>query len=394
MNKDDQKVNTTWYRDLSEQVKENKYIIHEYFDLELARQIIEKVIRYLDVSYFRPRYIGFNNYPNRNNPEVPLIFASNHSGMAFPWDGIILASGIYEMFNYGPKCFRPLASPMLSESVLMNPYLYKNLWKLVGSVDASFLNFETMMHQNDHNVLIYPEGIDGIGKGFNLRYQLQRFSSSFITLSIKYKTDIIPIHTVNGEFINPLAYKSNRINKLVNKIGVPYLPLGPVSALMPFQPWIFYAALPAKLTYVLGKRISPYKMTDKPIDQLSYEEVSAINARVKAEMQKQLNEAARKYGNSPYKMKEFIALNIKNIRKFPFNFPFGWFLLFAEFRRVWHKYKGKDVPLKVGFLSSLRILITQPFNIWYFIPIIGWIPILIKGITIRRKSSKKANETK
>ena len=393
MDINDQKTDTSWYKDLSEQVESNKYIIDEYFDLELARQIIEKVICYLEISFFRSRYIGFENYPERNNPKVPLIFASNHSGMAFPWDGIILASGVYKMFDYGPKCFRPLASPMLSESVLMNPYLYKNLWKLVGSVDASFLNFETMMHQNDHNVLIYPEGVDGIGKGFNHRYQLQRFSSSYITMSIKYKTDIIPIHTVNGEFINPLAYRSKRVNKLVNKIGVPYLPLGPVSALMPFQPWIFYAALPANLTYVMGKKISPYKMTDKPIDQLSHEELSSINDSVKAEMQNQLNEAVEEHGQSPYNMKEFIALNFKHIRKFPYNFPFGWFLVFSEFKRVWRKYKGKDVPLKLGFLSSLRILITQPFNIWYFIPIIGWIPILIKGITIRKRNRKKAEKT-
>jgi 1-acyl-sn-glycerol-3-phosphate acyltransferase len=375
-----------WYKDLSGQIEGNKHIISDYFDLDFTKEIVDKVITCLEKTYFRPRFIGFDKYPKRNNPDVPLIFSSNHSGMAFPWDGIVLASAVYEMFDYGPKSFRPLASPMLSESVLMNPYLYSNLWKLVGSVDASFLNFETMMHQNDHNVLIYPEGIGGIGKGFNHRYHLQRFSSSFITLSIKYQTDIIPILTVNGEFINPLAYKSAWINKLVNKIGVPYLPLGPVSALMPFQPWIFYSALPAKLTYILGERISPHTMTDKSIDEISYEEIVDIKEKVRTEMQRQLSEAVLVYGNSPYEMKEFISLNLKHIRKFPYYFPFGWPLLFSEFQRAWKKRQGKKVHLKLGFLSSLRIMFTQPFNIWYFIPLIGWIPILMKGITIRKKN--------
>ncbi len=389
MNQKGRKTNDTWYHDLSSKVEGNMFIINEFFDLEFAKNIVDKVVLHLEESYFRPRFIGFENFPARNNPDVPLIFASNHSGMAFPWDGIVLASGVYKMFNYGPKSFRPLTSPMLSESVLMNPFLYKNLWKIVGSVDASFLNFETMMHQNEHNVLIYPEGVDGIGKGFNRRYQLQRFSSSFITLSIKYKTDIIPIMTVNGEFINPLAYKSNWINKLVNKIGVPYLPLGPVSALMPFQPWIFYSALPAKLTYVLGERISPYKMTDKNIDKLSYGELVAIKEKVRAKMQENLNDAVRKYGKSPYKMKEFFAVNFRNIRKFPYNFPFGWVLIFSEFKRVWKKHPGKEVNLRLGFLSTLRILFTEPFNIWFYIPIIGWIPILWKGISIRKKKKKR-----
>ena len=106
-------------------------------------------------------------------------------------------------------------------------------------------DFETMMLQNEHNLLIYPEGVPGIGKGFNKRYQLQRFSSSFITMSIKYRTDIVPILTVNGEFINPYAYRSQVLNNLVNKIGVPFLPVGLVSLLIPFQPWIFYMGFPA-----------------------------------------------------------------------------------------------------------------------------------------------------
>ena len=100
-----------WYTDLSAAAQENRKIIYEYFDLAFTKAIIEKVIVYLNKYYYRPRFIGFEDMPSRNNPEVPLIFASNHSGMAFPWDGIILASGIYEMFDYGPDSIRPLASP-------------------------------------------------------------------------------------------------------------------------------------------------------------------------------------------------------------------------------------------------------------------------------------------
>ncbi|MCK5703126.1 MAG: hypothetical protein KAI29_18315, partial [Cyclobacteriaceae bacterium] len=81
-----------WYSDLSEQAANNKHIVHEYFDLKFTKHIISKVIKYLSDYYFRAMFIGFENMPQRNNPEVPLIFASNHSGMAFPWDGIILAS--------------------------------------------------------------------------------------------------------------------------------------------------------------------------------------------------------------------------------------------------------------------------------------------------------------
>lgn len=384
---DTQKTSTknNWYKDLSPAAQNNKKIVNEFFDLEFTKGVIEKVIVYLKKYYYRPKFVGFEDMPGRNNPDRPLIFASNHSGMAFPWDGIILASGIYEMFDYGPDSMRPLASPMLSESTLMNPYLHDNLWKIVGSVDASFLNFETMMHQNDHNLLIYPEGVPGIGKGFNHRYQLQRFSSSFITMSIKYRTDIIPILTVNGEYINAYAYKSSILNKLVNKIGVPFFPIGFVSLFIPFQPWVFYMGFPAKLTYVLGKKIKPYEMTNKAIDELSYDELVEIKETVRTEMQKQLHEAVAKYGKSPYHLREFISINLKNIWKMPYSMPFGWPLLFEYFNKQWKKNKIDEKPLKLGFLSTIKIIFQSPKQLFFYLPIIGWIPLLIKGL---KKKSK------
>jgi 1-acyl-sn-glycerol-3-phosphate acyltransferase len=374
-----------WYNDLSIEARDNMGIIHEYFDLEFTKGIIKKVINHLSEYYFRPRFIGFENMPSRNNPDVPLIFASNHSGMAFPWDGIILAAGVYEMFNYGPDSFRPLASPMLSESILMNPYLHENLWKIVGSVDASFLNFETMMLQNEHNLLIYPEGVPGIGKGFNKRYQFQRFSSSFITMSIKYKTDIVPVLTINGEYINPFAYRSGWANRIVNKIGVPFFPVGFVSLFLPLQPWIFYMGFPAKLTYVLGKAIKPYEMTDKSLNELSYEELVSIKEAVRADMQAQLSDAVKKYGKNPYHIREFVGKTVRNIGRFPYTMPIGWPLLFAYFNILWKKNKIDEKPLKLGFLSTLKIIFLSPKQLLFYLPVIGWIPLLIRGIRKRPK---------
>ncbi len=374
-----------WYTDLSEAARKNMGIVHEYFNIDFTRQLIKLVINLLSHYYFRSRFIGFENMPKRNNPEVPLIFASNHSGMAFPWDAIILAAGVYEIFDYNNESMRPLASPMLSESKLMNPYLHDNLWKTVGSVDASFLNFETMMMQNDHNLLIYPEGVPGIAKGFNHRYKLQRFSSSFITMSIKYRTDIVPILTVNGEFVNPVAYKSSLLNKLVNKLGVPFFPVGPISLLIPIQPWVFYMGFPARLTYILGKSISPYKMTDKSIENLSYEELVEIKERVRKEMQAQLDEAAAKYGKNPYKIWDFLVSVFSNPGKFPYTMPFGWPLLFEQFNKWWYGNKTLEKPFKPGFISSLTIVFKSPKLIFFYLPILGWIPILIKGLQKPRK---------
>ncbi|MCK5370690.1 MAG: hypothetical protein KAQ62_19135, partial [Cyclobacteriaceae bacterium] len=202
----------------------------------------------------------------------------------------------------------------------------------------------------------------------------------FITMSIKYKTDIVPILTVNGEYINAYAYRSGWLNKLVNKIGIPFFPVGLISLFIPLQPWIFYMGFPAKLTYVLGNAIKPYEMTDKSIDELSYEELVEVKEKVRSNMQQQLNVAVEKYGKRPYRLREFFSITFKNLDKLPYSMPFGWPLIFEHFNILWKKNKIDEKPLKLGFLSSLRILFQSPKQLFFYLPIVGWIPFLIKGL--------------
>ena len=76
-----------------------------------------------------------------------------------------------------------------------------------------------MMEANTSDVLIYPEGVPGIAKGFNRKYELQRFSSSIVRMAVKHKTDIIPVATVNAEYINPLSFSFDGVNRIVKKLA-------------------------------------------------------------------------------------------------------------------------------------------------------------------------------
>jgi hypothetical protein len=60
--------------------------------------------------------------------------------------------------------------------------------------------------------------------------------------------------------------------------------------------------------------------------------------------------------------------------------PFGWPLLFENFNLSRKKNKIDDKSFKLGFLSSLRIIFQSPKQLFYYLPIIGWIPLLIKGL--------------
>ena len=379
-------------RDLSESelallIEENKKIYTEYYDFSYLKSVMKNVSDFIDKYYFRSRFIGFENIPQRNNPDRPLIYACNHSGMAFPWDAMMFGVGLLKLNNYDTfNSVRGLTAPMLSKSPLMNPYLIENLWKKAGGVDATTLNFETMMQYKESNVLIYPEGVPGIGKGFNRRYHLQRFATSFIRMSLKYKTDIIPISTVNGEYINPYSYKSTKVNRIVNKIGIPFLPLGLSTLGIILQPWVFYCAFPAKLTYVMGKRIKPYEMTDKPFEKIEREDLVRIANTVRRQMQQELIEAVRKYGQNPYEAKEVLSITLKNLSKAFYFYPWGWPLLFLEHERLYKKSKGNPVNMKIRFLSFIKMIFRNPRVMVFYLPIIGWIPIIWQILARKSKS--------
>lgn len=365
-------------------VRANQKTVTQLADRAFAVNLVKQVLDPLDQCYFRSEFIGFDPFPERNNPDRPLIFASNHAGMAFPWDGIIFTSQLLKRNGFDfSRSVRALTAPMLSQTTLMNPFLVADFWKRVGSVDATSLNVETMMHDNDTHVLIYPEGVPGIGKGFDKRYRLQRFATSFVRVSLKYRTDIIPFATVNGEYINPYAYHSAAVNKIANKIGIPFLPLGLMTALIPFQPWLFYFGFPAKLTYVMGKRIKPYEMLDKPLDKITEAEVQDLTERVRRQMQEELTQAVRTYGGRPYAAKEFFVNCGKNVKKFPYFLPFFWPSLFAEVER--RSRENDNGQWDLSLLSGIKAFLKRPLSFAFFLPILGWIPILWRGYTSKPK---------
>jgi len=366
-------------KELQKLIDDNKNIYNEFFDFNYLKSIVVNFCDLPDQFYFRSRFIGFENMPERNNPDKPLIYASNHSGMAFPWDAMVFGAGLLQMNDYDMrKSVRGLAAPMLSQTKLMQPYQIDNMWKRLGGIDATTLNFETMMQYQDSNVLIYPEGVPGIAKGFNKKYQLQRFSTSFIRMSIKHKTDIIPVSTVNAEYINPYSYNSNAVSRMVNKIGIPFLPLGLSLILLPLQPWSFYMAFPANLIYVKGDRIKPYELTNKPFEELTREDLLEITDQVKKQMQNDLDLAVEKYGKRPYHFRGFFKSIFKKPFKIPYILPSGWPLMMLEHERQFLKGDGKPVKMNFRFFSLLVWLFKTPHSIFFYIPVIGWIPLIIR----------------
>jgi 1-acyl-sn-glycerol-3-phosphate acyltransferase len=379
-------------------IEDNKYIYDEHFDIKFVRNLNESFFKMLSESYFRAELIGFDEPIKRNSPERPVILASNHSGMAFPWDAMVFGCMMYDKFDYHqPSLFRVLTSPMLSQTPAMHPYFMTDAWKLAGGIDAKYLNFETMMQlpADGGNLLIYPEGVPGIGKGFNRKYQLQRFATSFVRMSIKYKTDIISYSTVNAEYVAPLMYSWDWLNRQINKIGVPFLPLGPLTLLLLF-PFAFYLAFPCKMRFVMGRRISPWLWSDKPYEELTDDDINVACDRVREMMQEDLTAAVAEHGRAPYKLGEFFGSMWRNLKHFPYNTPLGWAFLFHDIERQWLHEGGKEgqkeVKTYTGFGAIFRFIWRAPITIAYFIPFFGWLILVMYGkVKWKRKNKRKAD---
>ena len=350
------------------------------FDRSYVKSMAQAILSPLAHRYFHAEMHGFDTLPSRPNPEKPLLFASNHSGMAFPWDAIVFESLWLERCDFDVNAApRPLAAPMLNGMKFMAPYELPNFWRKAGCIDANTPNFEAMMEANTSDVLIYPEGVPGIAKGFNRKYELQRFSSSIVRMAIKHKTDIIPVATVNAEYINPLSFSFDVINKFVKKLGLPFLPLGPLVALIPLQPWVFYMALPARLTYVAGEPIKVYEWVDDP-DSLTLSDYRELAEKVRVQMQTHLDESVAKFGANPYEKPNNPTITTHASKGAWWKFiPFFWPLWFWGHRlKYLANPDASSEHANPSFWDLLKALFKSPRLFAYYLPIIG---LLLLGIT-------------
>jgi len=369
-------------------INANKGIYTAYFDKRYAQSVAEDILGPIIDVYFRAEFIGFNKKPERINGS-PQIYASNHSGMAFPWDGIVFKAGIWRHFNKNLNhSVRTLTAPALSHFHLMNLYLVPDFWKKVGAVDANFLNFETMMQYPEGHVCIYPEGIPGIAKGFNKRYQLQKFSTSAIRMALKSGSDIVPVSVINGEYINPFSYSVSWVNKIAQVLGLPFFPVGITTPLIIFFPWIFYFAFPCNLKYVRGKSIQLRNWIKKPYNTLTDEEIEDLRDKVQIQMQFELNAARKIHGRSPFKIWDWVKTGFRQIKQFPYHIPIFWPTIF-QYHDKWHQKNPTGTFKKPkGILGLFKMLLATPFSIFFFLPVIGWLPILYRGY--KQRLFKKA----
>ena len=346
------------------------------FDATASEAFARSVVDLLNDVYFRTRLVGFDDWEERARPGAPVIFVSNHSGMALPWDAVAFVGALFRRFGYAPeRSLRTLISPFFTRVRLLRLYQIPDVLTRAGGVEATYQNFEAAMRLGRGHVLIYPEGLRGIGKGFDSRYRLQRVSSSVVRMALTHRTDIVHFASVNAEYIHPFAYRSEGLNRVGKRLlGLPFLPLTLLLPLIVIQPWVFYMAFPAQLTFVRKSRTRWQDLAGgRAVGDVSEAEIQAIRARLQARMQRELDEAEAEYGRAPFGWRSFFRQARRHWRTFPLWLPVGWPLLFWAFEREWRR-RGRGLPPKR--LSVLGIILRQPWLLAYYVPVLGWLPLL------------------
>jgi 1-acyl-sn-glycerol-3-phosphate acyltransferase len=348
---------------------------YEPFDPAYCRDLLTRAVGPLSDFYFRPRIIGAEKLPAHG----PAIIAANHSGTAFPYDAIVLDFGLWQRDGLAPeaKC-RSVFEKELTLAWWMRPFGVDNLWRRGGGVDMTFDNFERLLLRGDR-VIYYPEGVPGIGKGFQHRYQLQRFRTSFVRLAARHNVPIYPVSVVNAEWVMPFHITFPPLDRLMQRFfHVPFLPL-PAGVLALIFPWMWYLALPANMTFVIGDRIDAWDVLhDAGVPDHADPDRNALDRaahRFRKRMQAQLDANVAVYGRAPYGRRTLAdavkrAWHAGMLRHV---LPTGWPMTFVRNERDRHR-----PPARNWVHEALR-----DFDLWAFYLPFGW-PLLSLFRWVRR----------
>lgn len=263
------------------------------FDPNYQQAFGDEILAPIVKHYFRAELRQLENLPETG----PLIVAINHAGMSFPWDFIALGYLLSATKGWSVK---PLAGTALFDHPWMIWWLPPGWSQVLGGVRAQMDEFEAAIAQK--TILLYaPEGLRGPGKGWQQRYQLEAFDLSFILLSDRYQTPILPVVCIGNEFLHPGTVNLKKLARLFN------LPFLPVSILMPV-----FVLFPSMGVWAMRTRLQYFI---QPLEKIKLTAVAD-------EVEQNLNTSSRKKRSAAYReaqsLREKLQSTINELISSPF----------------------------------------------------------------------------
>ncbi|HXY29508.1 MAG TPA: 1-acyl-sn-glycerol-3-phosphate acyltransferase [Gemmatimonadaceae bacterium] len=346
----------------------------EPFDPVYLRGLIERVFEPISTHWFRPVLVN----PERIPRDGPVVIAANHSGNAFPYDAMVFDGLLWQRDGFDPLAkLRSVFEKELSFTWWMRPFGIDDFWRRGGGVDMLFDNFERLLARGER-VLYFPEGVPGIGKGFHRRYQLQRFSTSFVLLAARQRVPVLPLYIVNAEWVAPVGYPVRPLDALMQRLfTVPFLPL-PIGLAGVIFPFAWYLAFPAHMTFVIGEPldmaalVAAEGITD--LEQPDREALRRVAEKVRRSFQAELDREVAKFGSAPYDGQSlWPSLRAARGRLWRV-LPTGWPVSF-----IVHERNLRRPPAR----NRLHAVLRDWDLIGFYLPLVGW-PLLSLARRLRR----------
>jgi len=214
----------------------NEFGLDPYgLDPEFVIAAIAPIV-WLYQNYFRVECYGIENLP-----EGRMLMISNHSGQ-IPIDAAMIGMAAF-LEGLPPRIMRA----MFEKWVPTLPYIsiaFARLGQVVGTPE----NARRLLAAGEP-VLAFPEGVRGISKPIQQRYQLEEFGLGFMRLALETKTPIVPVAVVGGE---EQMISIGNLKGLGKLLGLPAVPVIP-QLLIPVLGWL---PLPTKYRIYFGEPLS------------------------------------------------------------------------------------------------------------------------------------------
>ena len=183
------------------------------FDEEFAEAAFP-IFEFLYRSWWRVQVSGIENVPGHGR----ALIVGNHAGSVFPFDATMIGAAIQKEHPL-PRWARALVLNWAFDLPFVSYFIRR-----IGGVAANPANLGRLLEQ-DHPVMVFPEGAKGFGKPFSERYRLQRFGrGGFVEVALETGSPIIPVAVVGSEEIYPKIGQSGALARLT---GAPYVPITP-----------------------------------------------------------------------------------------------------------------------------------------------------------------------
>jgi 1-acyl-sn-glycerol-3-phosphate acyltransferase len=180
--------------------------------------------RFLYSTYFRVTSHGIENLPAQGR----AVMTCNHSGTV-PFDALMVCTDIMVQTE-GAR----VARPVMDFFVPSLPFVNK-LFSGGGGIRGSRGNFHALL-EDEELLLVFPEGVPGIGKPFSERYKLQQWRPGHAELAIRHSAPVVPACVIGAEEQWPQVARIESIHLF----DIPYLPIPGTPFPLPVHYHVWY----------------------------------------------------------------------------------------------------------------------------------------------------------